>query len=151
MIVKLFDDIAAALNEDEEIQDFCVENFDKKQHVFVGQNPEKPCTKESMPAIIIGGLDGGKSNDTTREKRISIGIFVANESDSETDDEGITRYAGLYQCEELAELVGLCLLKMHYKSSIEHVAFPSDKFPIFSANIIFIVEKISPIRGVNKG
>ena len=89
MIVKLFDEMAAALNEDEEIQDFCVDNFGKKQHVFVGQNPEKPCTKEDMPAIIIGGLDGGKSNDTTREKRISIGIFVANETDSETSSQSV--------------------------------------------------------------
>lgn len=148
MILDLLDKISTALNSDKNIQDFCLEQFDKKQHIFVGQDPEKQCSKDDMPAIILGGIEGGKASDTTREKKISIGIFISNETDAETDKDGITKYDGFYQCEGLAELVETCLLSMNYKCNVEYRPLQSEKFPIFSASMIFTIEKVWPLRGV---
>lgn len=148
MIIDLLDKIATALNSDKDILSFCVEQFTKKQHIFVGQDPEKQCSKDDMPAIIIGGIEGGKATDIVREKKISIGVFIANEADAETDTNGITKHEGFYQCEGLAELVETCLLSMNYKSNVEYRSLQSEKFPIFSASMILTIEKNWPLRGV---
>lgn len=149
MIGDILSKIASALNNDKDILAYCTKEFTSPAKVIVGQNPEKQCSKEDMPAIVIGGIESGKANDTIREKKISIGIFIANEGEATIDEEtSIITYAGFVQCEELTELVETCLLKMNYKSLVEYKPLQSEKFPIYSANVIFTIEKIIPIRGV---
>lgn len=128
-IVRKWRDLLVASDE---IRAFCVEHYGKPAKVYVGVNAKRPPTEADCPYIVIrpGVKEEGELPEFTYV--LSVGWVVRN--DEATETAATVEQDGVYECDELGQLIYGCLAEASDSSPVTQVRYeiePIDFAPQF--------------------
>jgi len=152
--------LGEALVNDEDIKQFCQDNFGRDQTVFVGMNNEDTPADDEYPLIVIFYAErvvGDSSNINCFASEIGAG--VRNKNLEETGK--LKVYTGMIQVEDLREIIETAIFAYRLKHPREFgkINVSGDTrsetyYPIFRSNTLITIEKIRTSRkpiGKKKG
>ncbi len=121
LIIKAAETIALST----EVVDWCQKHFEKEPSVLLGINDEEAPTREDYPIIGIVDFKQVRSNfQPGLSWPLVIGLGVIN-PEIETIN-GVARYKGMIQAEQLRELVENALYQSDELPDLDSEGFPSE-------------------------
>ncbi|TCL76820.1 hypothetical protein EDC14_1001102 [Hydrogenispora ethanolica] len=92
------------LRQSQTIHDFCQAKYGKAPAIFVGSDPARPPADADCPYILI--QPGWKTEGTDRKQyRYAVPVQWAIVNPDRTAADGVTELAGIYDCDQLGQLI----------------------------------------------
>lgn len=128
------------------ISAFCMEKYHKPLSLYVGIDGKKPPTDKSCPLVIV--FPGGKVEGSGEEEyRYTGSIGWSIIQPQVTQQDGITENTGLYEADELGQLILATIAEINPSYPVTRVeyAFESnDFFPQFPGRMDITIQV--PVR-----
>lgn len=133
--------IVKSINEDKKVKDYVQTMYNKEIHIFVGANVEDPPKKDKMPLVLVEPIMKNIGNAEIKfNYEIVLKIAIAGFNKPKIE-ENIVIYDGIYEVEELGNLVVEALrVAFNTKSNLDayDIDFYHDEinaFPIYTGTI----------------
>lgn len=148
MIVDIIDAISEAIRTNESLVELCEDEYDRVPTILVGQNIETPLPLDSMPAIVLAGVESGEADYQNRTWLINIGVAVGDDEKIVDEEKpGLIQFAGFLNCEKVVEIITTAILKLPFRATVRYIGIQSEIWPVFLGQIVVSINKIWPLSG----
>lgn len=138
------------VNTNTKIQEYCIKTFKQEPLIFLGIDIQNPPRETEYPALIFEPLKKEIARDSKELQYIFLIRVVIKGNDKPELTGNIARYAGVYQVEELGNLICDAVynkLGCNTNLTIQECDFYQDEinvFPVYSGTVItvFTIENV---------
>jgi hypothetical protein len=125
------------LRNDQALNDFCKEKYGKPLTILVAMNTKQLPAKMDCPFVVISpGRKSEGTGDTEHQYTIPVAWCVYNKAS--TTENGITEYLGVYETDDMGQLIYEALVELNPNNPIKHIDYTvggMTSFPQFSGHM----------------